>query len=147
MRLYYLIEAPIGSFLKPASEDKQMSISEQNYHVQILWLCYLIGHPNGNRTHIAAVKGRWTKPLFDGAMVGRIGNDPISKGLQPNANPSQLSSGLFMVGREGICTFTELTAVLQTVELTRAQPTQMIGTIEIWTHSGCDPVLLRRGFP
>jgi len=36
-----------------------------------------------------------------------------------------------MVGREGICTFTELTAVLQTVELTRAQPTQMIGTIEI----------------
>ena len=133
MRLYYLIKALIGSFPKPASEDKQMSISEQNYHVQILWLCYLIGDPCGARSRRCCRERAVCFSEFHqrAILVGRIGNDPISKGLQPNANPSQLSSGLFMVGREGICTFTELTAVLQTVELTRAQPTQMIGTIEI----------------
>jgi len=56
-------------------------------------------------------------------MVGRIGNDPISKGLQPNANPSQLSSDLFMVGREGIRTFTDFSSDLQSGGLTRVQPT------------------------
>lgn len=36
-----------------------------------------------------------------------------------------------MVGQEGIRTFTELTAVLQTVRLTRAQPTHMASLLGI----------------
>lgn len=46
---------------------------------------------------------------------------------------------VFLVGREGICTLTNLMAVLQTVGLTRAQPTHIsiyLGASgEIRTHT------------
>lgn len=48
-----------------------------------------------------------------------------------------------LVGPEGMCAFTDLTAVLQTGELTRAQKTHMAGSVGFEPTEPCSPIVFK----